>query len=82
MGIRGEGNGTSTGSSWCVDNNRIVTIAPRARGFSRGNNQWSMDYSEFQMFKEMGIYHLVTGATHGSFLNADEELDIIFKAIG
>lgn len=41
-----------------------------------------MDYSEFQMFKEMGIYHLDTGATHGSFLNrndADEELDIIFK---
>lgn len=68
-----------------MDNNGIVTIAPRTRGFSCGNNHWSMDYSEFQMFKEMGIYHLDTGATHGSFLNrndADEELDIIFKAIG
>lgn len=84
-GFRGEGNGTSTGSSWCVDNNGTVTKAPGARGFSCGNNHWSMDYSEFQMFKEIGVDHLDTGATHGSFLNrndAGEELDMIFKSIG
>lgn len=47
-------------SSWYVDKNAIVTIPPGAEGFPRGDNQGSMEYLEFQMFKEMRIYPLDT----------------------
>lgn len=44
-----------------LDNNTMVTVPPGAEGFLYGNNHCSMDYIEFQMFKEMGIYCLDTG---------------------
>ena len=39
----------------------MVTVPPGEEGFLYGNNHCSMDYIEFQMFKEMGIYRLDTG---------------------
>lgn len=75
----------SKGSSWHTDNSAIVTVHPETEDFPYGNNHRNTGCFEFQMFKEMGIYPLDTGTTHGNFLNRDDtvkELDMIFKVIG
>lgn len=51
-----------------MDNSAIITNPPRAECFLYGNNHWSMDYIEFQMFEEMGIY-----LSYGSFLSGDAD---------
>lgn len=68
-----------------MNSSAIVTVPPGTDGFPYVNNHRNTGCTEFQMFKEMGIYPLDTGATCVNFLNRDdigEELDVIFKVIG
>lgn len=58
----------SGSSSWCVDTNAMITVPPRAECSLYGDYHWSRDFTEFQMFEEMGIY-----PSCGKFLSGDDK---------